>query len=188
MLPRSLVFPLALVVLASGSVLALTSRAEDSKEAAAKAARLARGEYLVHIMSCGDCHTPGTFYGAADAARALSGSELGWKGPWGVSYAANLTPDLDTGIGYWNEAELAKTLRTGVRPDGSAIRPPMPVANLMALSADDAAAIAAYLMNQKPIVHQVPKGLKPGEAPKGPVVEFPVPSAWDAPRTPPAAK
>ncbi len=145
-------------------------------------ALIAKGKYLVQIMSCGDCHTPGTFYGAPDAARAYSGSEMGWKGPWGVRYAANLTPDLDTGIGYWTAAELAATLRTGKRPDGSVIGPPMPMANIMQLSQDDAGAIAAFLMSLKPVSHQVPKALKPGVEAKGPVLEFPAPSAWDAPK------
>lgn len=190
MLPRSLAMPVAFVLLAGSVVLALSSQAADkpADAAQAKAARIARGRYLVQVMSCGDCHTPGTFYGAPDTTRLLSGSELGWKGPWGVTYAANLTPDLDTGLGYWNAAELAKTLRTGVRPDGSALRPPMPVTNLMALSEDDAAAIAAYLMDLKPVAHAVPTVLKPGVEPKGAFIEFPVPGAWDAPRTPPAAK
>src|SRR5689334_8822018 len=55
----------------------------------------ARGGYLVSIAGCNDCHTPGTFYGAPDHARLLSGSEMGWAGPWGTVYAANLTPDRE---------------------------------------------------------------------------------------------
>ncbi len=147
-------------------------------------ALIARGRYLAQIMSCGDCHTPGTFYGEPDSARAFSGSEMGWKGPWGVRYAANLTPDLETGIGYWTAAELAQTLRTGKRPDGSEIGPPMPMANIMQLSSEDAAAIARFLTSLKPVHHEVPPALKPGGAAKGPVLEFPAPSAWDAPRPP----
>lgn len=150
-------------------------------------ALITQGKYLAQIMSCGDCHTPGTFYGAPDEARAYSGSEMGWKGPWGVKYAANLTPDLDTGIGYWTAAELAQTLRTGVRPDGSTLGPPMPMENIKQLSAGDAKALAAFFMSLKPVSHMVPKALNPGVEAKGPVLEFPAPSAWDAPKVPAAA-
>jgi len=52
-----------------------------------------RGRYLVTLMSCNDCHTPGYFYGAPDTTRRLSGSDIGWIGPWGVVHARNLTPD-----------------------------------------------------------------------------------------------
>ena len=149
-------------------------------------ALIAKGKYLAQIMSCGDCHTPGTFYGAPDEARAYSGSEMGWKGPWGVKYAANLTPDLDTGIGYWTAAELAQTLRTGVRPDGSTLGPPMPMESIKQLSEGDAKAMAAFFMSLKPVSHTVPRALKPGVEAKGPVLEFPAPSAWDAPKVPPA--
>ena len=73
--------------------------ATDAMPAATAEAKIARGKYLVAIMSCNDCHTPGTFYGASDAARYLAGSEMGWAGPWGIAYAANLTPDSLTGLG-----------------------------------------------------------------------------------------
>lgn len=190
MLPRRFVLPVAMLVLGGMVVLSLRSHAADAAADAAKAksARIERGRYLVQVTSCGDCHTPGTFYGTPDPARALSGSEIGWKGPWGVSYAANITPDLDTGIGYWTEAELAKTLRSGLRPDGSALLAPMPVASTMMLSEADATAIATYLLSLKPVSHEVPKALKPGVEPKGPVIEFPAPPAWDAPRAPAAGK
>jgi mono/diheme cytochrome c family protein len=171
------------VALASDS----TGGGKGAAGAAGADAKIARGRYLAQIMSCGDCHTPGTFYGDPDSSRALSGSEMGWRGPWGVRYAANLTPDLDTGIGYWTAAEIAKTLRTGIRPDGTTIGAPMPTQNIMRLTQEDAEALAAYLMSLKPVQHQVPAALKPGEEPKGPVLDFPLPSEWDAPRPSPAA-
>ena len=171
---------LCMVAIACGAALAAAQMGAKKTDPTL----LAKGQYLVQIMSCGDCHTPGAFYGAPDAERALSGSEMGWKGPWGVRYAANLTPDLDTGIGYWTAAELAKTLRTGIRPDGSQIGAPMPVQNIMQLSPEDADAIAAFVMSRKPVSHLVPKAVKPGGEAKGPLLEFPVPSGWDAPRPP----
>ncbi|MEQ1831606.1 MAG: cytochrome c [Candidatus Eisenbacteria bacterium] len=154
-------------------------------QAAAPAAdpRIERGKYLVTIMACNDCHTPGTFYGVPDFGRFLSGSELGWVGPWGVVYAANLTSDPETGLGKWKPDEIAMAIRSGNRPDGRQLAPAMPWLNYSNLTDDDALAIAAYLKTLKPVKHAVPKPLPPGEAAKGPVLAFPPPSAWDAPRT-----
>lgn len=180
---RRLFTVVVFVSLVCGVVLAFA----QAGGAKADPALIAKGRYLVQVVGCGDCHTPGTFYGAPDEARAFSGSEMGWKGPWGVKYAANLTPDLDTGIGYWTAAELARTLRTGVRPDGSAIGPPMPVEAYKNLSEEDALAMASFFMSLKPVTHPVPKALKPGVEAKGPVLEFPPPSAWDAPKAPASA-
>src|SRR5712691_5502491 len=142
---RRLAALLVFAAFAGGVALAAAGTAA-TKSAPASAEKIAQGRYLAQIMSCGDCHTPGTFYGAPDAERAYSGSEMGWRGPWGVLYAANLTPDLDTGIGYWTAAELARTLRTGIRPDGTQIGPPMPEQNTAQLTQDDAEALAAFFM------------------------------------------
>lgn len=163
--------------------------APKGKPAAAggdKAAKVQRGEYLVHIMGCGDCHTPGTLYGAPDTDRKLSGSELGWKGPWGISFARNLTPDAETGIGYYSEDEIVQSFRTGMKPNGTPMLPPMPWPNLAAATDEDLHAIAAYLLSVKPVKHAVPENVPPGGSWAGPVIEIPAPPAWDAPRTPPA--
>ncbi len=145
--------------------------------------KIARGRYLVTIGSCNDCHTPGFFYNAPDSARLLSGSELGWVGPWGTSHAANLTPDMETGIGKYTEDEIVKTFRTGVRPNGSPLQPPMPWMNLAFMNDEDAYAIAAFLKSIPPVVHQVPATSPPGTKPGPHDFVFPPPSAWDAPRT-----
>ncbi len=143
--------------------------------------RLARGAYLVTTMGCGDCHTPGTMYGSPDHARTLSGSEIGWQGPWGVTYAPNLTPDKETGTGAWTTEQLVHTIRSGQRPDGTQLRPPMPWPNLTQLTEADARAIAAYLQSLPAISHKVPAALGPGEtASSGSIVVFPPPPAWDA--------
>jgi mono/diheme cytochrome c family protein len=84
---------------------------------------IARGRYLVTISGCNDCHTPGYLYGVPDTTRLLSGSEVGWQGPWGVSYARNLTPDSTTGIGTWTSEQIVNAIRAGLRPDGSPIPP-----------------------------------------------------------------
>ncbi len=152
--------------------------------AAARKALLERGEYLTTTMGCNDCHTPGTLYGAPDFKRRLSGSELGWRGPWGVSFARNLTPDPETGLGYWSESEIVNALRTGVKNDGKTLLPPMPWQSLAILTDADAHAIAAYLMSLPPVKHAVPDAVPPGQTYAGPVMDFPPPPAWDVP--PPA--
>ena len=109
------------------SAIAYAAAAPKGKPAAAdKAAKIKKGEYLTTIMGCNDCHTPGTFYGAPDFDRKLSGSDIGWKGPWGVSFARNLTPDAETGIGYYSEDEIVHSFRTGIKPNGGPMLPPMP--------------------------------------------------------------
>jgi mono/diheme cytochrome c family protein len=160
----------------------------QAKGVEAKSNRVARGEYLVTVMGCGDCHTPGTLYGSPDFKRKLSGSELGWRGPWGVSYPRNLTPDVETGIGKWSEKDIVTALRTGMRSDGSVLQPPMPWPNLTALTDEDAYAVAAFLKSLPPISHKVPDRVAPGQPAAGSVCEFPPPSAWDAPREAESAK
>jgi mono/diheme cytochrome c family protein len=191
-MPRNSLFlgSLFVGVLAAASAGALASAATAPAKPAhagpGRAAQVERGRYLVTVMGCGDCHTPGTFYGAADHARMLSGSELGWRGPWGVTFARNLTPDQETGLGYWSEDEIVKAFRSGVKNDGSPVLPPMPWQDFAALTDADAHAIAAYLMSLPPVKHKVPDLLPPGKPYTGAVIEFPPPPAWDAPRENPA--
>ncbi|MGE5175237.1 MAG: c-type cytochrome [Hyphomicrobiales bacterium] len=161
-----------------------TESAATSTAAPATVDPVARGKYLVTIMSCADCHTPGTLYGAPDFTRQLSGSELGWGGPWGTTYPRNLTPDMETGIGAWSQDDIVKAIQTGYRPDGTQLSPPMPWPNFANLTHDDAMAIAAYLKSLPPIHHKVPDKLGPGVKAKGSVLAIPPPSAWDAPRKP----
>ena len=181
-------FPVVLLVTAAFSAatlgIASSTRAKDLDP---RSKRLARGEYLTTVMGCNDCHTPGSMYGSPDFGRRLSGSELGWKGPWGVTYARNLTPDAETGIGRWSEQDIVKALRTGMRPDGSVIQPPMPWPNMTQLSDEDALAIAGYLKSVPAVTHKVPAQVPPGQPAAGSVIELPPPSAWDAPAPAPSA-
>ena len=141
-----------------------------------------RGRYLVTIMSCNDCHTPGYLYGAPDTSRRLSGSDLGWTGPWGVVHARNLTPDTTTGIGKWTIDQIVTALRTGNTPDGSQLAPIMPWMNYSEiLDQDDAVAIASYLKSLPPIVHKNLDRIPPGQKPTGALVTFSPPPAWDIP-------
>ena len=178
----------SIISLVSAGIAAEKPATGKAAAAGAKAALVKRGEYLVTIMGCNDCHTPGTFYGSPDFARRLSGSEIPWKGPWGVTYARNLTPDMETGIGYWSAQNIKDALRTGVKPDGKVLNPPMPWQDFALLTDPDVDAIAAYLLSLPPVPHKVPDALPPGQAFSEPAVEFPPPSAWDAPRSAPGGK
>jgi len=142
--------------------------------------RIAHGRYLSIIMGCNDCHTPGTLYGAPDTTRRLSGSELGWKGAWGISFPRNLTPD-STGIGSWTEEQIVVAIREGRRPDGSPVMPPMPWATYANMTNDDAYALAAYLKSLPAVKHENVALVPPGQKYKGSYLVFPPPSAWDVP-------
>jgi len=148
----------------------------------------ARGKYLVSTSGCHDCHTPWHMTAEGpkpDFSRALSGHPEGldmpqaphpqepwlmtvgatnnaFAGPWGVSYAANLTPDRDTGLGKWTEDMFIKAIRTG-RHMGTAreIMPPMPWPALKNATDEDLKSIYAYLLSLKPIVNHVPDAQPP---------------------------
>jgi mono/diheme cytochrome c family protein len=166
------------------AALALTASSPATSSTSHSKKLTARGEYLATTMGCNDCHTPGGLYGAPDGSRRLSGSDLGWQGPWGVTFARNLTPDVETGLGKWSEQDIVKALRTGQRPDGSVLQPPMPWPNLAGLTDDDALALATYLKSLPPVTHKVPDRVMPGDPAPTAVVAFPPPPAWDMPRPP----
>jgi mono/diheme cytochrome c family protein len=175
----------AAMLLCIGGLVFVASCASNTPQPMTQAQKVERGMYLVSVASCNDCHTPGGMYGAPDTTRLLSGSEVGWRGPWGVSYPRNLTPDQETGIGSWSEDDIVNTIRTGHRPDGSALLPPMPWPNFVHMTDDDAHAIAAYLKSLPPVSHKVPDVVPPDGSAQGPEIAIPPPSAWDAPQAPP---
>src|SRR3954451_12672175 len=111
-----------------------------------------RGEYLTTIMDCGGCHTGGVLARQPDPRLHLAGSGIGFGVPGlGVFYTPNLTPDRDTGLGGWGEAEVIRAIRTGVRPDGRVLVPVMPWHNYGALTDEDARALADYLRGLAPV-------------------------------------
>lgn len=153
-----------------------------------------RGKYLVELGGCHDCHTPKVFGAdgvpAPDTKRLLSGhpaaepppswspsdmkernvavtSSAGftaWAGPWGASFAMNLTPDKETGIAEWSEDMFIKVARTGKhqgQPNGRDILPPMPWFNMKHLSDDDLKAMWAYLRSLPAVKNQVPLPILP---------------------------
>jgi mono/diheme cytochrome c family protein len=179
----SLFAALVPVALALVSCSAQTETGGGAVAAADTAATAERGGYISMTSGCGDCHTPGTLFGAPDQSRLLSGSELGWSGPWGTTYARNLTPDSTTGIGTWSEDDIVNTLRTGKRPDGTDLRPPMPWQFFAVMHERDIRSLAKYLKSIPPVHHQNLPALPPGQKPTGSYMTFPAPSAWDVPPT-----
>jgi mono/diheme cytochrome c family protein len=180
----ALLFVALLVLGLSGGC---TSPEGESPSVAGAEDVVARGEYLVTVGACADCHTPlvmGPEGPMPDPARWLSGhpaeavmgaapvipAEAGfwmWSphntafvGPWGTSYAINLTPDENTGIGIWTEEIFVNTLRSGrhwgvARP----ILPPMPWPNYSQMTDEDLRAIYAYLRTVPPLSNRVPEAV-----------------------------
>jgi mono/diheme cytochrome c family protein len=120
-------------------------------------ALLERGKYLMDgIVACGNCHVQRGEKGRPLPEKGLSGGLVFDEEPF-KAYAPNITPDPDTGIGKWTDAQLAKAIREGIRPDGSVIGPPMPIGFYRGLADDDLRAIVAYLRAQPPVKNKVPK-------------------------------
>jgi mono/diheme cytochrome c family protein len=153
-------------------------------------AQLERGKYLVTIGGCHDCHTPwivlpdGTV--GPDMTRALSGhpqqfpiteaaqirsdrwavatapTNTAFSGPWGVSFAANLSPDENTGTGIWTFDVFRNTIRNGrhwgvSRP----LLPPMPWFNYREMTDEDLEAVFTYIHSLPPIRNNVQTPLPP---------------------------
>jgi mono/diheme cytochrome c family protein len=149
-----------------------------------------RGKYLVTIGGCHDCHTPWIMQPdgkpGPDMSRPLSGhpqqfriespaqltsdrwgvaiapTNTAFSGPWGVSFAANLSPDQMTGTGIWTFDIFKNTIRNGrhwgvARP----LLPPMPWFNYREMTDQDLAAVFAYLRTIKPTRNEVQQPLPP---------------------------
>jgi cytochrome c553 len=113
---------------------------------------VARGEYIVRSVAvCGSCH-------AADEHNPdgpLSGGREFRDWRIGVARASNLTPDAETGLGTWSDAEIVRALRNGERKDGRLLAPVMPYGWFHEMSDDDALAVARYLKSLPPVRNHV---------------------------------
>jgi mono/diheme cytochrome c family protein len=142
------------------SVVAHSAKAETQVE---------RGQYLAHIMDCGGCHHTGAFTPQPNLETPLAGSNIGFEMPgMGYFYPPNLTPDPETGLGKWSDAEIITAFTTGMRPDGRQLAPMMPWMSYGHISADDAAALVAYLRSLKPVEHKVPGPFAATDKPTAP--------------------
>ena len=132
-------------------------------------AALARGEYIVRTSGCNDCHTAGYAEqgGKMDKEKWLTGSAMGYKGPWGTTYAANLRLKL----AEMDEAQwlaYSASLRT---------RPLMPDFALRAMSEDDRRALYRFVRSLGPAGAPAPAYLPPGRQPPLPYFELVLPPA-----------
>lgn len=169
-----------------------TSEDQSQKTEMSDQDLVAKGEYLVTVMGCNDCHSAKkmgergpevikeTMLSGYPADRKLNDLEMGalkkgwalvnedmtsFAGPWGVSFAANLTPD-PTGIGNWSEEQFLTALKKGKfkgMENGRTLLPPMPWQNFTILKDEDAKAIFAYLKSIKPVSNVVPAPIPPDE-------------------------
>lgn len=138
-----------------------------------------RGRYLVGLLGCGSCHTNGALIGTPNMSQLLAGSDTGIaytnpmavKNP-GVVYPANITPDIETGIGGWSVAEVVAMIQTGVDKHSGQTLAVMPWPSYANIHAEDAQAIAAYLLSLPPVRHQVPANVKPGQATRAGYIHF----------------
>jgi mono/diheme cytochrome c family protein len=152
------------IVNAAVSVLGAILAASAFSSPSAAQDEVRRGEYLAAIMDCTGCHTPGALIGQPDGSHSLGGSDIGFELPGlGVFYPPNLTPDRDTGLGTWSEADIVRAVRTGTRPDGRVLAPVMPYHSYARLSDADAGALAGYLKSLNPVRHKAPEPRGPGE-------------------------
>jgi len=153
---------LVIIVTAAACAVTATSRTSPSS-----AALVERGRYLARISGCNDCHTPGYPESGGTVAEEtwLIGDRLGWRGPWGTTYAINLR----TYFAGMSEAEwvrLARTLRS---------RPPMPWFALRDMTDEDLRAIYQFVRSLGPSSESVPAFVPPGKEPPPPYVQFPEP-------------
>ena len=151
---------------------------------AADPAAVARGKYLVTIASCHDCHTPGYFLGKPDLARYLGGSDVGFELPGlGTFLGPNLTPDKETGLGNWTDAQIVAAIQTGVLPDGRMLAPIMPYHAFANFTPQDVQAIVSFLRTIPPVQHKVEGPFGPSQTPTVFVMKVVPPGT--APTTPP---
>jgi mono/diheme cytochrome c family protein len=163
-----------LLFLASGLGLAACSATAPSPGtpppvAASDADLVARGEYLVRVAGCNDCHTPGYGEKGGDVPKPqwLLGSPLGFNGPWGTTYAANLRLKL---------ADMDET--TWLKYSGALhTRPIMPDYNVRAMSEDDRRALYRFIRSLGPAGDKAPDYLPPGKQPPLPYMQMVLPPA-----------
>ena len=144
---RLVVVVLAGLVVLAGSVFVPAARADD------RAAQLARGEYVLSISGCNDCHSPNGFEKGPTVPKSewLTGLPVGFQGPWGTTYPANLRLTL-SGMSESQWLVFARQER----------RPPMPWLGLKTMTDADLKAIYAYIRSLGPAGTPVPAYVPPG--------------------------
>jgi mono/diheme cytochrome c family protein len=145
---------------ALGSVVSLVVAGEDGGP-------IERGRYLAKIAGCNDCHTAGYPEAAGDIPEAewLKGDRLGWRGPWGTTYASNLRLFI-AGITEEQWLHLARNAK---------MRPPMPWFALRDMSDEDLIGLYRFMRHLGPAGEPAPAWVPPDQEPEGPYVQWPRP-------------
>ena len=145
---------------------ALAQKKDDKKASKAMSQEAKRGKYLAQIAGCNDCHTPGYMESAGKVEESvwLTGDTLGWRGPWGTTYAPNL-----------RLAAKDMTAEQFMARARSELRPPMPWFAVRDMTDADVKAIHAYLRHLGPAGNPAPAYVPPDKTPNGPFVQFPGP-------------
>jgi len=149
----------------AGSATPVADGAAPSSPAVHAASDIEAGRYIVMLGGCNDCHTPGFAQtGGAEPAEAdwLMGDAVGFAGPWGVSYPANLRLSFEA----MTEDDFVELARKG---EG---RPPMPWPSLKAMSESDLRAVYRYVKSLGPKGVQAPAPVAPGAEATTPVIHF----------------
>lgn len=138
-----------------------------SATAASDAASIERGRYIARIGGCNDCHTPdyATSGGKVDEKDWLVGDKLGWQGPWGTTYPANLRLVLSR----MSEDDWVRVAKS------AQYRPPMPWFALHDMTEADLRAFHRFVRHLGTAGEPAPAYLPPGQAANGPVIAFPSP-------------
>lgn len=126
---------------------------------------LKRGRYIVQTSGCNTCHTAfyGVLGGNVPESEWLTGDKVGWRGPWGTTYATNLRL-------YMRELTEEQWLS---RARGLTTRPPMPWFEIQAMSDDDLRALYRYVRSLGAAGSPAPAYVIPLVTPRGPYVQFP---------------
>ncbi len=145
---------------AAGLLVALSAMAAADHDESTE-----RGRYLVKIAGCNDCHTTGYMEkeGKVPEAEWLMGDSLGWRGPWGTSYAINLRLYF-AALSEARWLSIARQLRT---------RPPMPWFTVAEMTDEDLKAIYAFVRSLGPGGEAAPAYLPPDQEPPPPYIQFP---------------
>jgi len=107
---------------------------------------VAYGAYLAGPLGhCVECHTPMGPDHRQQFATLRGAGGMQFNGPWGLSVAKNITSDPEQGLGKWTDAEIERAIRSGIDKDGHALKPPMGYGYYSKISADDMAALIAWL-------------------------------------------
>ena len=123
------------------------------------------GRYLVKITGCNDCHTPGYAEAAGNIPERdwLTGDTMGWRGPWGTTYASNLRLYMQS-LSEDKWVTIAHTAQ---------FRPPMPWFALHDMTEQDLRAIYRFIRNLGPAGKPAPAYLPPDKESEGPYILFP---------------